>query len=205
MTTLAQDFVRDQRGAAMLEFTLVVVLMFVMTFGIVDFGRAFWLWNSAEKATQIGVRAAIIADPLLADLATYDCNNASVTLGTPCRLGGDTFGTVECRGDTMACTVTGGGGGLAGGPVVAAPLNMILDRMRVAFPSLQAANVIVEYRDIGLGFAGRQDGPVPAVTVRLTGLTYNFLALGDLLGMGAITMPDFKATLIGEDLSSAGR
>lgn len=194
-----EKFLQDQRGGTMLEFTMIVVLMFGMTFGIVDFGRAFWLWNSAEKATQIGVRAAIITDPVLPALAAFDCNNAGVALGTRCGLGGDTYGTVSCSGDTMLCTGT-----LAGG-ADPAPFDMILARMQVAYPSLTRANVIVEYRDVGLGFAGRADGPVPAVTVKLTGLTFNFLAMGDLFGLGPITMPDFKATLIGEDLSSAAR
>jgi len=203
MASLFKDFFRDRRGAAMLEFTAIVLLMFTMVFGIIDFGRAFWLWNSAEKATQIGARAAIIADPVAPELATFDCDNGGVLLGTPCRLGGDSFGAISCSGSTSNCSVSGGTLGSA--TFDNTPFNMILSRMQVSYPSLQTANVVVEYRDIGLGFAGRQDGPVPAVTVRLTGLTYNFLTLGNLLGLGPITMPDFKTTLIGEDLSSAGR
>jgi hypothetical protein len=42
------------------------------------------------------------------------------------------------------------------------------------------------------------------VTVRLTGMTYNFIALDDLLGFGPVTMPGFDATLVGEDLNGAG-
>ena len=58
-------------------------------------------------------------------------------------------------------------------------------------------------RGAGLGFVGR-GAPVPMVTVRLTGMTYDFIAIDDLLGFGAITMPGFDATLVGEDLNGAG-
>ena len=75
--------------------------------------------------------------------------------------------------------------------------------MQKMYPRLQAQNVIVEYVDVGLGFAGRQH-PVPEVRVRLTGLTFDYVFLGGLLGFSSITMPDFRASLVGEDLSSAG-
>jgi hypothetical protein len=68
---------------------------------------------------------------------------------------------------------------------------------------LQAENVVIEYIDIGLGFAGRQS-PVPEVRVSLTGLTFDYAFLGGILGNWSIAMPDFRATLVGEDLSSAG-
>jgi hypothetical protein len=45
---------------------------------------------------------------------------------------------------------------------------------------------------------------VPEIRVRLTGLTFQYAFLGALLGFSNITMPDFRATLVGEDLSSAG-
>jgi hypothetical protein len=75
--------------------------------------------------------------------------------------------------------------------------------MQVVYPQLQASEVTVEYRDIGLGFAGRE-GPVPAVTVRLNNIQFNFIVLSSLLGLPTITMPDFRATLVGEDLTAAG-
>ena len=45
---------------------------------------------------------------------------------------------------------------------------------------------------------------MPLVTVRTTGLTYNFVALGGLMSffgqtLGPITMPGFDATLVAED------
>jgi hypothetical protein len=65
---------------------------------------------------------------------------------------------------------------------------------------IQPQNVIVTYRQTGLGFAGRPGGPVPTITVELTGLTFNLVFLNALLG--SIAMPAMKTTVTGEDLST---
>jgi Flp pilus assembly protein TadG len=194
MATL-QLLLKDRSGTTMVEFTLIFMLLLLLTSGIVDFGNLLYQWNSAEKATQAGVRAATISDPVAEELATFDCDNNSITLGTPCRNGGSSFGTVVCNGATSSCS--------GGYTYSTAALGLILAPMQKMFPRLQAQNVIVEYVDVGLGFAGRQS-PVPEVRVRLTGLTFEYAFLGGLLGFSNITMPDFRATLVGEDLSSAG-
>lgn len=194
MTTVRSIF-NDRSGTAMVEFTIIFMLLLLLIGGIVDFGNLLFQWNSSEKATQVGARAAAISDPVATELATFDCDNSSITLGTPCRLGGASFGTIVCSGVTSTCD-----GGYTFSPTA---FNLILAPMRKMFPRLQAQNVIVEYTDVGLGFAGRQ-APIPEIRVRLTGLTFDYAFLGGLLGFSSITMPDFRATLVGEDLSSAG-
>lgn len=191
----AQGVWHDETGATLIETTLVFTLLILMTLGFVDLARAFAQWNAAEKATQIGVRAAIITDPVAQELANFDCDNASITLGTPCASGGTSFGTITCTGASSTCD--------NGNTFDGTSFNTIVTRMQVAYPQLQPSQVIVEYRDVGLGFAGRA-GPVPAVTVRLNNIPFDFLVLNSLLGLPTITMPDFRATLIGEDLSAAG-
>jgi hypothetical protein len=69
------------------------------------------------------------------------------------------------------------------------------------FPRIQPGNLVVEYTQTGLGFAGRPGGPVPTITVRLTGLSFNFTVLNGLLGFPAIPMARLTATVSGEDLS----
>ena len=194
-----KSIVKDQGGAAMVEFSIVMLLLFLLTFGIVEFGNLVFQWNSAEKATQVGVRTAVISDPVATELSSFDCRNGSISLGTPCRNGGNTFGTVTCNGASSSCICPQ----LSNCTFSSAALNLILTPMRKAFPRLQAQNIIVDYIDVGLGFAGRQ-GPVPEVRVRLTGLTFRYVFLGGFLGFSNITMPDFRASLVGEDLSSAG-
>ena len=187
-------FRRDEAGATLIETALVFMLLILMTLGFIDLARAFAQWNTAEKATQVGVRAAIVTDPVAEELGSFNCSNASITLGTKCANGGTSFGTIICTG-SGSCDNQYTFDGTA--------FNTILSRMKVVYPQLQASQVIVEYRDIGLGFAGRKK-PVPAVTVRLTNIPFNFLVLNSLLGLGSITLPDFHTTLVGEDLTAAG-
>jgi len=196
-----QSILKDNEGATMVEFTIVMMLLFLLTLGMVDVGNMFFQWNSAEKATQVGVRSAAISDPVAPELANFDCSTASISLGTPCRdASAGTFGTIVCSGGSSSCSCPGIQGGCT---FSTAALNLILAPMQKMYPRLQAQNVIVEYVDVGLGFAGRQH-PVPEVRVRLTGLTFDYVFLGGLLGFSSITMPDFRASLVGEDLSSAG-
>jgi Flp pilus assembly protein TadG len=193
---MKHSFIRDTSGGPMMEFTAVFMLLILLTGAIVDFGIALWQWNSAEKATQIGVRIAVITDPVVEELGTFDCNNGSISLGTPCRLGGSSFGTISCT--STACSGTGS---LSGNTFDSTAFNTIVNRMQTVYGRIQPANVIIEYNDIGLCFAGR-GSPCPAVTVRLTALTIDFVMLNWIFGTH--TMPDFRATLTGEDLSSAG-
>lgn len=182
----------------MVEFTIIFMLLFLLTGGIVDFGHLLYQWNSAEKATQAGVRAAVISDPVVEELANFDCSaDSGITLGTPCRLGGDDFGAI-CNSASCTCS-----GELSGCTFSNAAFNLIFAPMKKVFPRLQPQNVLIEYVNLNLGFAGRP-GPVPEIRVRLTGLTFDYAFLGSLLGLSNITMPDFRATLVGEDLSSRG-
>jgi hypothetical protein len=192
---ILHPLLKDRAGSTMVEFTLVFMLLLLLTFGVVDFGNLLYQWNSAEKATQAGARTATISDPVAEKLDSFDCDNNSITLGTPCRNGGTSFGTIVCNGATSTCS--------GGYTFSAAALGLILAPMRKMFPRVQAQNVVVEYLDVGLGFAGRKS-PVPEIRVRLTGLTFQYAFLGALLGFSNITMPDFRATLVGEDLSKAG-
>ena len=74
--------------------------------------------------------------------------------------------------------------------------------MRDIFPGA-APNVIVSYTYSGLGFAGRIGGPVPTVTVELTGLNCPFFFSGGLMGFDDIVIPTMRTTITGEDLSSS--
>lgn len=195
--SMKHRFIHDTGGGPMMEFTAIFMLLILFTFGIVDFGLAMWQWNSAEKATQIGARIAVIANPVVEELATFDCNNAAIALGTPCRLGGSSFGSITCT--STACSGTGS---LSGNTYDATAFGTIVSRMQTVYGRVQPENVIVEYNDVSLCFAGR-GSPCPAVTVRLTGLAFDFIMLNWLLP-STVTMPDFRATLTAEDMSSAG-
>ncbi len=95
--------------------------------------------------------------------------------------------------------------------------NAIITRMDGVFrgSDLDASNVTIDYSHVGVGYAGRPGMHiVPAVTVRLTGVTFNFMVLRLLLPLmfagsvqsapSGFLMPPFTATLSGEDMYSGG-
>lgn len=183
-----EKFAHSESGATLVEYTLVFAMLMVLTFGLVEFGLALYQYNAAEKATAIGSRFVATRGPVYVGL--QDCGvSTSQPAGTMCS------SVTGASGWTVTCN--------AGSPASgcqAAVLNQLVARMQAFAPEIQAQNVQVVLRGAGLGFVGR-GSPVPMVTVRLTGMTYNFIALDDLLGFGPITMPGFDATIVGEDMN----
>jgi Flp pilus assembly protein TadG len=53
-------FRRDQRGTAVVEFALVAPILFLLVFGILDFGRALNYYNQMTQLAGQGARAAIV-------------------------------------------------------------------------------------------------------------------------------------------------
>lgn len=53
---------RCQFGATIIEFALVVVLLFMFLLGIIDFSRLLYTWNAAAEATRLGARYAVVCD-----------------------------------------------------------------------------------------------------------------------------------------------
>jgi Flp pilus assembly protein TadG len=51
-----------QRGAAAVEFALVAPLLFLLVFGIIDFGFGFHAWDASENAAREAARVAAV-DP----------------------------------------------------------------------------------------------------------------------------------------------
>ena len=52
----------DERGAAAVEFALVVPMLFVLVFGMIDFGYAINRYTVVNNATREGARAASLGD-----------------------------------------------------------------------------------------------------------------------------------------------
>lgn len=183
--TVARRLFLDSRGAGAAEFALVLPLLLLLLFGIIDIGRLMWTWNQAEKATQMGVRLAVVTDVVATDLR----DNFVVEYNLP---GGDpvpnsTFSTTTC--DTSNCSNGWGYDAVA--------FDRIVQRMNYMYPSITDANVLVRYDNVGLGFAGDPSGPDVAalVTVSLRNVTFRpFLLLG-----GPVTLPPFSAALTLED------
>jgi Flp pilus assembly protein TadG len=52
--------VREERGAELIEFGLVSILFFMLLFGIMEFGRAIWIYDTVAHAAKEGTRYAIV-------------------------------------------------------------------------------------------------------------------------------------------------
>jgi len=51
---------KTQKGAAMVEFALIALLFFMILFGIIEFGRALFTYNTLVEATRRGARVAAV-------------------------------------------------------------------------------------------------------------------------------------------------
>ena len=215
--SLQRTLRRDERGATAVEFALIGLLLFIVSFGIIDFGLAYWQWVMAEKATQVGVRKAAVSNPVAQGLGGSSNNNpwpinsgGTNGNGTPCTTGTTvitdcTFSPVTCTSDAAGITITCScpGTPCPKGTPAAGDFTAIVTEMQKMDPYIANNNVQITYSQNGLGFVGRPNGLPVTVTVTLTGMTFRFLVIDKLVGFGGtFTMPPFKATLIGEELSS---
>ena len=204
MKTALKLFIRARDGVVMVEFTIVLFVLLVVTLGMVDFSMALYQWNTAAKATELGARQAAVSGPVagnLSDSIVFPPTNAFV---------------VVCNGSLGSCT--------GGGTYSASALQTIvfgrgktscsavatdqLLAMCNVFPNLTTSNVKVTYQQsayniAGLGYNGKTNGPVPTITVETTGLTFSFFFLNTLLGFPPKTVPALRTTITAEDLSSS--
>lgn len=183
-------FRKNESGATLVEATLVFAMMMILTFGLIEFGLVLYQYNAAEKATAVGARFIATRGPVVTGLP--DC-------GPGVNVNGMNAGA-RCPSTSWetVCNASAPSGGCQ-----ATVLNALVTEMQRFDPNIEAQNVQVVLRGAGLGFVGR-GSPVPMVTVRLTGMQYNFITLDDLLSFGTLTMPGFDATVVGEDLNGAG-
>ncbi len=198
---ILRRLIRDQRGISSIEFVIVASVFFMLIFGMVDFSRAMWEWNAAAKATHWGVRYAVVNDMGAIRLVDFQGGSFGVDAGTSVGAG---VVVANLGTDTFTCTNTGcNGNGDPDDDFDVDAFGLIVARMQLIYDKIQPENVIVEYRHIGLGFAGDPLGPDrhPWVTVRLTGMKFDFVTPG-LSGILDIDLPDFAATMTGEDLTS---
>jgi len=188
MTRLARRLFADRCASSAAEFALVLPLLLAFLIGTIDVGRLMWTWNRAEKATQMGVRYAIVTNMVPATLATQ---NFALSNGVP---GGDPVPTSQFSQTTCDSTGCTNGWGYD-----ATAFAGIVTRMQAAMPEVTAANVEIDYENVGLGYAGDPLGPdvAPLVTVRLKDLSFHPMAM--MIFDVAIDLPDFRAALTSED------
>lgn len=205
-------FASCQTGASAAEFALVLPIFLLFLLGLIDAGRYMWAVNEAEKATQIGARWAVATDLVPTPLSTHSfvLNEPSnpVVQGEP--VPSSKFPGVRCTGTSSGTTVTatcvcGVPGepagtcafGVAPGTQGSAAFGSIVAKIRTIYPRVATNEVIVDYLNSGLGYAGDPNGADVAPFVRVSIVNQQF-PLFFLLGRN-VAMPEFSYGLTMED------
>jgi len=64
-----------QHGLSTVEFSIVAVVLFMLIFGVIEVGRAFFVASALDEATRRGARMAAVCpvnDPAIAQAAAFD-------------------------------------------------------------------------------------------------------------------------------------
>lgn len=176
-----------------MEYAVVVVLFIGVIFAVLDFSRAMWAWNMAEKATQRGVRVAAVTDYVANNLRTWDGIANGLEAGAVIPVDDNLSIKITCKQPPGNCGTWGWD---------QAAFDSIVNVMADLYPDITPDKVTIEYVHVGRGVAGRPDGPdiEPLITIRLEGLQFSFYT--PLLSGMTLNMPDFRASLTSEDGST---
>ncbi len=187
-----------ERGVATVEFVVVAPVFLIMFFLVIEVGSAFFWWKTAEKATQLGARIAIVRDGAVTGLPTRNPKRDGAVFGIACAAVSN-----PCDFDNQSTWICAGGDGACN----TVAFQTIMSEMRRIFgQAISDDNLTITYNYVNLGYAG---GPfIPSVTVTLSGVRFGLFMgfLSSLAGAedSILVLPDISATLTGEDLSSAG-
>lgn len=192
-------FGRDENGAAMIEFAMVIALFVLVFFAMLDIGRFMYSTAMSEKAAYIAARTAIVRPGACPNLPDRNTVGSAGTAGASCRSGLNVCAPVALAScDGLATNATA---------------NEIWTRIQ---PMLPPGSTIDDMRfsyafDQNLGFAG---GPyTPMVTIELNLDDFQFVSpIGSLTAWasGASTanlssnasFAEISVTLPAEDLNS---
>lgn len=199
--------VRDESGAVLLEFALVVSLFFFLFFALLDFGRLAHNDVAVQKAVQLAARTAIVRPPACAGVPEIHTRGAVASGNTPPR-----FGTA-CRDSAPGIEVCNPVAPVTcAGTAANGTANEIWNRIRPLLPTDAAIDDLqFSYTfDPNLGFLG---GPyTPMVTVEINLPDFQFISpLGQLAGAAGaantgtigndIVYSTFSISLPAEDLN----
>ena len=70
---------RQRRGAAVVEFAIIAPIMFMLVFGIIEFGRAMMVQQLLTNASREGARRAIVESATAAEVTTLVNNYLTST------------------------------------------------------------------------------------------------------------------------------
>ena len=180
--------------------------------------NALYQWNAAAKAVEIGARIAAVSDPIASGLTSIaDALSSGVASGSPMpdfTVQPATAARRPARARAAHAAewgrirLTRWGSSFMGEPemtIARLPASQYFAGMCNLHPAIAPQYVTVVYKQTGLGYAGRNLGPVPTITVSLnaasskTKLPFKFF----FLPFAAINLPQVTTTITGEALSAS--
>ena len=175
-----KSFQKNTSGATMIEFTLVVFLVFSLLFGIIELTYYFYQYNAVQRAAFAGLRIAAISSPIptfSSGTSDYECAIVSSTYPytvnpTP------TFPDRICT--SSGCTNSSG--------FDSTIFNRIYARMKRYAPFLQTSDITISYYNTGNACA-------PTLTLSINRKFSSFSGL-----FKNLYLPQVNATNTGEDL-----
>ncbi|MBD3802353.1 MAG: pilus assembly protein [Thioclava sp.] len=201
-----RGFARDENGATLVEFALVIGLYLMIFFALIDFGRMAFHYVNAQRALQVAARLAAVRSPAcdgvppIHERGVTPQGEIEPNFGTNCNASDTTCanpGTITCAGNADNGT--------------AKDIWSIVQR---ALPNdAEIGDLSFSYSyDPDLGFLG---GPyVPIVTVKLQNLDFQFVTpIGafaslwtseDVTQISRVTFPSLSTSMPGEALGRDG-
>lgn len=81
----ARSIRKQEKGQSLVEFALVAMIFLVVLFGIIEFSRALWTYNTIVQATRAGARFAVVEVPTSTDIEVqrFVAYHNSTGTGTP--------------------------------------------------------------------------------------------------------------------------
>jgi hypothetical protein len=194
-------FVRDERGAVVVDQLPVMFLTLILVLLIFEIGLAYFLNLGTAKAAQLGARVAVTLPALHPEVPQLNApSSGEVENGVWCY---QPDGSDACRdpGGPWVCD------GASLGACDPAGFARIVADMRRSYPRLERDDVVVTYAYRRLGIVGGDF--VPEVTVTVRAQSYAFLtlmlsaAMGALSDKGPVTFAGASSSAYGEHMRGA--
>ncbi|MEM7543925.1 MAG: TadE/TadG family type IV pilus assembly protein [Pseudomonadota bacterium] len=194
-----KHFLKDQRGAASLEYIVLLLPLLAMVFVSFQIALAYHFALTAQKAVELGARIAAVRDPVYTDLPPSNGVRIGGTTGVQCAVDNqcdltDT-GPWTCSGDDL-------GNGVCDADAYA---DIFEEVARIAY-LLDPSDLSITYYYGELGFAGGPFVPIVEVAIEERPFFLQFffnLAVGNPAnGAEELQLPAVAASAIAEDLSS---
>jgi Flp pilus assembly protein TadG len=98
----------SQRGTVLAEFTIVSLAALLIIFGIIDFGRALYMYHLVSDGARLGTRYAIVNGPVAcpSPAPSTDPLQSYVSSQAPLAGPGALTVTTSCPGGNTGCSST---------------------------------------------------------------------------------------------------